>query len=1122
MDKDKTIVSYNEFLKGLDYKPELVEKYFDNLVNSLKEDLFKFEKSGDEELQKAFEEYYLKEAKYDEIKEEIRKSYENEKEKLISNYKLDILNLENTANAKISEINDRIEFDKNNINQIKLMELKNLRDAIKIPSQKIRDINKRISEEYTMHADSIFRIREELTRVSQEFYINSDNHIKEIDKLLRFFKEIEEYGLELRRNITPSTIESSQNRINLYVEFISENKLAWTNIQGLLDEFGIVKNTFTNIYDELSEREKEKTEESIKLKVLAKEKLDSLNEAIKNTEANFNELLNSDIDKKRKNFYLKEKEAILSKFNSDRVSLAMKTSIESTILNKEEKYLSEFHDKLVDLNANIYDTYTSTIKKNNDELIETINQMETILIDTKKGIERINGGYIGAQNLLIYFEKRYSTLCLNKRIDALNLYKEYILKSVKSNKEMDVLAFELLTSDEVKTLKLLELEREYLCIDENVKINEMRYDIEKKEMEETLDLDINIENNKAEIDLIRKDLEIDKAIKTHEFENEIKHLDLKYKVDTLRVDYMSAYNRLDNVKLIIGIKDKSDSVIGKINTQIRIQNMIEIALLECISRKEAYDDLIKKCDDDLKELDLITKEKIRYQNNVLEIERNLFEENKKRINDTHKELRQGIYPEILGLKKDTYDRIKHIKNTFDKAKKNEKEENKNKEKNYKEALLSFNEIFSSSNKAIDNSYKEDDGDDSPYYSMVDSSKYTDQLDLTLNKYIQKVNSILSENSLEPLEAKQINTSSFKQTLKSTKRKDDRLDAYKDIKKKYKDEILRIKKQFIKKINEKLPDDKKSEEQYLSIYDEMMKSIVAQEAIKGNEKLSPYLDDLETLDKSRQEVLKEKEDHLKKFKEQYLQTIKTIDKEYNDKLDQLNTFKNSVIEKNDTSNQDIDLIIHDATLKLRENRDEVLKKKDTIRDVNYKNRESKIASLQGEVNILNKDIENSKKEIDDSNKLFRDDKAQEAKDDYANYQLFKEKNQQMMKDRILSHDENREEYIKNISIDALNTKEKYQDRKEKIIETEEMKKADTLMEFERIYSSIRQNVLPSHDSISAPFIDFEKEVEKITNELIKESEAINNRITEFSKEEYDKTLKNIGEKANLNERDREEN
>ena len=65
----------------------------------------------------------------------------------------------------------------------------------------------------------------------------------------------------------------------------------------------------------------------------------------------------------------------------------------------------------------------------------------------------------------------------------------------------------------VLNMKLLDLKREYLTVDENTKIKEIQYDVDINEMKASLNVNLNIKNFYNEIDLLNKDLLIDIDLK---------------------------------------------------------------------------------------------------------------------------------------------------------------------------------------------------------------------------------------------------------------------------------------------------------------------------------------------------------------------------------------------------------------------------------------------------------------------------------------------------------------------------------------------------------------------------------------------------------------------------------
>lgn len=1110
-EKEKNVLSYDHFLSGLNYDETQVEQYFNNIISSLEKELFSLRDSEDKKLIELYEQFDEKRDKFSNVHNELKISYENEYNSILSKYNQDILALANTCQARINEIRDKIQLEDDQISVIKFDFLKEFHEAIRVPNKKIRDINNKIDVEYTAHADAIFAMKAALIKNTNEYYLSASSHLNEIEKLTRFFNELLDYSTKLRTNIKPVSFKENDNRISLYLEYIKENKDNWAKLDSFFDKYGVVNSAFDEVIKELDKKYNEKVKECLVLKKNYKEKIDLIRQAIDKTNAKFDEIEANLTNKKDLKLAKDERNAIIEKLNNDIVSLSFITNIESDLLNSEKQQIENFKNKINEINDEITKSYGETIKKNQENLIDSINMIETVLIDTQNGLSKVNDSFKETQSLLVYFEGRYRKIAFQARVDALNQYKEYIEKSVENNKKLDAIAFELITSDEVKTLKLLDLEKEYLTVDEYLKIKETKYEIERKEIEALLPHNLNIANYNSEIDLLMKDLFVDKDIKKHELDNELKMFNIRRDADFMRLNYMLAYERIDNVRKIIKIKGESENLIEEINNQIKIQKLTEIALLEGVSRKKEYDSLVEKYDKAMEKLDIDTKSRIRYQNDILEIERDNFEATKARTKEIYDDLRQTVYPEIIDIKDDYYKKISYYKKKLNGSKKNEVKENREKINLHKKARLEFNKLYDETLRRIDEIDAHDSDVESKYFLMVNSFQYEKAIELIFENYSNGVNNILSKYYNEnPIDAKSIKNSYFVAQYKKATKQKERNKVIKTHLAKYKAEINRIKKEFIKVINSKLPESKEEEQKYLAEYEEMLNKLIIDETIDNNKKLSPYLDDLAEIDVMRDKVSEDTEKSLQEYKDHYLETIRNIEEEYNQKIAGLTDLKNAVLEKSNTKNADIDQMIYDFTQELIEKKEQNIITNDSVKNKNKKDSDDKVKSLQSEVSSINKSVDNNKNQIEQDNTSFRNEMAIKAKEDFNEFQLSELNNKKKLDKELIDHDNAKEEYIRKITVESLSTKEKYADTRKEIETSSEKKKADNLIEYQELFDYNKKHSIGAIENVSDPISKFGNDIEKITHELLIESEKLSNQITSSSKEEYEMIINNTKE------------
>ena len=1110
MDKEKNIPSYSNFLEGLDYDPNLVQKYFESIIQSLEKELFSLRNEADQRLTNLYNDFDSKQERFISVKEDILRTYLNEYIRLNEEYENALLVLDNDYISKKSELTDKINLERDIINKTSVEYAKKFADLTKESNAKIRDIYKRIDAEYQVHSDIIFSAREALLKNNSEFYLNAETHLNELDKLYRFFNELNEYTSNLRNEIAPGSIHSNDQKIQIYLDYINENKDNWTDISSLLSSYNSVEKEFVKTQNELEKRLEINLNTASKIKEDKEEKIHKLNSAIDKINSHFDSLIEKETDKAAKYLLSKEKAAFILKVESDKERINIEASEEEKLINKDRESLDNFKSSIESLNRSVFGSYENRINKINEDIKLLLSQTEELLIDTKNSIDKFDSAYSQSKNLLSYFEKRYSQLSYSTRIKTIEEYKTYIEDNVKRNKRLDVLAFELLTNSEVRTLTLLDLQKEYLTVDENVKIKQVKYDIDREIKETTLNSELQIKNLNSEIELLKKDLSIDKEIKKHELNNAVKVLDLRKKIDIERVNYMEAYARLDNVKEMIDVKGMNENLIEEINTQIRIQKLIEISLLESVSRREQFDSIIEGYDESMKKLGEDTQSKIRYQNDVLEIERNTFEMNKKKLKEDYDNLRKSLYPAINEIKKERDKKINHIKNAFDDSKQKEIEENKKKDRDAKNALKEFKASYSNAIKSIDNSHKEGSEDNSPYFSMVNFDGYTATIELILSNVLKDANSILnkyySKGSITM--PKNNATSTFSSQIKKAKKKNERDKCYKEYKKESKQVLSKINSAFRQEVIAELPESKSEEEKMIDIYNDLRKKLIAEEAINASKKLSPYLDNLREVEDSRNNKNKELEDNLQQYKKQYLDTIKAIESDYEDRLSKLQELKENTVSHKENGNEDIDRLVYESIDKLTQDRKNKVILNDETNKINREDAQNKVNSLSIEATELSNTLDKDTALINEDNKNYREDMADKAKDDYKTYKQDKINNENELKNDLKYHDENRQNYFKEITVESLKIKESYKKKIEYVNEKYENKLADDTVEFEKLFDSTKVKALLSHDNISKPSIDLELEISKLTSDLVKQAKSLNDEMTKSSRDEYEKILNNL--------------
>lgn len=178
MDKDKKLPSYENFLSGIEYNPSEVENYFNKRIESLENELFSLSDKQDQSLTDLYNQYEDELKKYDDVKRDVLKKYLQEYQELNDQNEKDIAQIENEYYAKKSETLDKIDLENDVINKIRYSYIDKLYQAKKIPASHMREVEKKIDEEYQQHAETIFVAKDRLLRNNEEFYADAEKHLE--------------------------------------------------------------------------------------------------------------------------------------------------------------------------------------------------------------------------------------------------------------------------------------------------------------------------------------------------------------------------------------------------------------------------------------------------------------------------------------------------------------------------------------------------------------------------------------------------------------------------------------------------------------------------------------------------------------------------------------------------------------------------------------------------------------------------------------------------------------------------------------------------------------------------------------------------------------------------------
>ena len=633
-------------------------------------------------------------------------------------------------------------------------------------------------------------------------------------------------------------------------------------------------------------------------------------------------------------------------------------------------------------------------------------------------------------------------------------------------------------------------------------------------MKESFETELQIENAKDEIRLLQKDLKIDRQIKKKELDNKVKLLDERKDVDLLRCDYMAAYARLDNVQGLIDIKSSSEDKISELESQIKVQKIIEISLYECISRKREFEHFIDKYNNEVQKLDTEVQAKKRYQNDILEIERNKFEEDRAKNESDRQDERKEYYPEILDIKNKSQKKINDLKNAFDSSSDDEKKEKVEKEEKVREALLRHRKLYQKTIKLIDGSHKKEKGSSS-YFNMIDTSSFTDQIISILDNYANEANAILKElfNHKGMENPKLPGKTKFEKSMRKAKKDNEREKAYAQLQKDAKASLNKSKSTFSSIVQEEMPMTDKETDKYLKEYNEVKKTLIAEEAIRANDELAPYLEKLENIEKERDKKVEANKQHLEDYKKQYTDTIKAIEEDYQSKIDELNKLKEERENERQSENADVRQLIKESTDKIAELTDKENQANKEFIDSTSRDRQNKVQSLSDEISEINRELDNKKAQLDKENQAFRDQKSIEAKANIEKYNLEKTKNDQQLKNKIKQMEKERDSRFRSMDSDTLAIKIAYNERVEKLIEQTENIKADKELRFGELLDETKNDTISAYEKVRKPVDEFSKSMDLLNEEIINKTISLTNTVLENESSSFEEIVNEVDSSIN---------
>ena len=246
-------LNYKTFLESLNYDEEKIQKYFNNLNESLEKEAILYRELKDKSISELYKDYEENLSLYDKVKEDILYKYFDEFKEINENYGINLMKIENEYIGNKGKILDIIDQEKFIINEIKRDELISFYEKKKDAQHRIREVNRLIDEEYEKHIGIILSAKEKLLS-NNEFYVNAEKHINELDKSIKFLEEFSEFNQDFLSLNANDTEDLNTNNLTIYLEFIDTEIEKIKSTSSVLSKYSRIEHTFTSILEELDTR----------------------------------------------------------------------------------------------------------------------------------------------------------------------------------------------------------------------------------------------------------------------------------------------------------------------------------------------------------------------------------------------------------------------------------------------------------------------------------------------------------------------------------------------------------------------------------------------------------------------------------------------------------------------------------------------------------------------------------------------------------------------------------------------------------------------------------------------------------------------------------------------------
>ncbi len=1097
---------YMNLLEGFGYSPAEVERYFDKTISSLEKDLFDLKEKQSDDYRDIYEDYETRLQKHDENRVIILQKYFKDYEALNEKANVELIALLDEYYKEKQDLESRIEFEEVLLERIRHSFVRTLYEAKSRPLAHKRQIENKIDKEEEVYTYTIFNAKESILK-NLEFYKNAEKHALDIKKLITFLEEFKNYTSSLTENATLTSIESSRHLSDIYIECFEDAKKLLSDTSKYVSKFDSIRSSFNTFINIIIKNKKDNSDECESIK----KGLEELNKKKDADIEALNKYYDSLIEKatnKEKSLLLEQKSSLINFITTNNQKLLIKYSIELDLLNKQNEELNRYSSILKDARDHLFESYNNFLDNGKSLMLNTFSSIIEILNYQKNALGNLTEDAKRTKDLLYYYKKSYESLGLDAKIVSLKEYLTYIEDNVNQNKELDLLSFKLLTNDELLRLSLLDLRRQYLTIDDETEIKKIEYDIKRKELEETAKAELEIMNSKCDLVLLKKDYEIDVLLVKNRLNNEVKILDTNKNIEMLKCDYMAAYTRLENISKIVKIKDRDEDAEEKLKTQIQIQKILEIAYLEAISRNEQFEDLMERYNKGIEILDEQLTNKMRYLNNVLEIERNNFEANKIKVLKESDEAKKRIYPFIRTEKESLKSKMDHIRESIKESQAKVIEEYRASLVNEKRAHALFvMALDKCKSSLLDLSPKTEFNE---YVKKVDTDQILNQVYYILDTLVIDLDNILNKiynkSFTKAYNKKELykDYKTFRSLFIKSKNTSSLHQAYKYLLRSANESVKMLKKAFNKELKKNAPISYSEYIRNVFVLEDLKEYLLVKEIEKTSSDISPFLDNLDTIDIAKENDSERLAKRLSDYQELYLRTVKTIENDYKEKINHINTLKTRIIKQRETGNEDIKNIINSTYLAYIKRRDERIGEKKQENASNISSSHDKTTDLSRVIENINGNFQEEKQKIlDEGNKYFDLMKDNSLKL-WDSIETFKQDNKNKLEKRIIDHDQNKAAYFDELNSENIRLKDSFEYRKNSIIEKYENLKADNLIEFEEKFNNVIADTLNKYDNVSIPISAFKEHLSSLNEKLNEDlndslnnmENRINSLITEF--------------------------